>query len=673
MTTLITPLPTPPTRQDSVNFNDRADDFLGSLPLFQQETNAVAVEVQNSAYEVEVAKTAIASIANITKWISGLTYDEGSSVWSPINGTTYRKITNSVGGSIDPSLDTINYRSVSDAAGITYTLPEPNSVLSTVQDKLKEYVSVKDFGAIGDGLADDTSAFLSAISSGFSIFVPEGTYNLSQKLTSTGQVAFKGAGKTRTYLKWQNNIGQQGFSITPSSWYHTIDISDMSLLTEGSATDTAIYINWKPLGTSGIPYFDRRAYLSMLLISGTSRSSNGWKKGIECDFPFAVQISDCEIWGKSSSSALLSTDFVPGSIGISVPDQSIRTLANFTIKNTTIIGFLTATLIYNVEGINHEWCDYQVCYDGLDIRNTISKTNQHRISHNHIGVSGTTIRVRSCRQVLIESNELSYRYGRTDGGSVSIIEMDSVYACVVVGNSIRGNVFNDTNVIVDGVSLKWDYASGVDFTRKISITGNNFQALRYAIRNDAGTNSRDVNIIGNTYDIIRQKVMEYGSGSALLVETQRLGAGNFELGSVPTTNTVLQLVNLDASLISLDRQSGDGGAMVMRRDGNVVGTVSVSTTGTTYSTTSDERLKSDLGYLSPSAAKEIIKKIKIHVFKWLSNPDGVEDVGVFAQELYKIYPKAVIVGKANPGDKEFEPWSVDYSKLVPILIAAMSE
>ena len=34
------------------------------------------------------------------------------------------------------------------------------AVASTVQDKLREFVSVKDFGAVGDGVTDDTGAML---------------------------------------------------------------------------------------------------------------------------------------------------------------------------------------------------------------------------------------------------------------------------------------------------------------------------------------------------------------------------------------------------------------------------------------------------------------------------------------------------------------------------------
>ena len=52
MVAQITPLPTPPTRQDPVNFPARGDAFLGALPQFQVEANALANEVNQKAADV---------------------------------------------------------------------------------------------------------------------------------------------------------------------------------------------------------------------------------------------------------------------------------------------------------------------------------------------------------------------------------------------------------------------------------------------------------------------------------------------------------------------------------------------------------------------------------------------------------------------------------------------
>jgi hypothetical protein len=108
----ITSLPTPPSRQDPSNFNDRADAFLGALPTFVTETNTVAAEVNSSA-------NAVIAATNVTKWISGNTYSQGAVVWSPINGLGYRRITAIGSGTTDPSLDTTNYKQVNGTGDVS--------------------------------------------------------------------------------------------------------------------------------------------------------------------------------------------------------------------------------------------------------------------------------------------------------------------------------------------------------------------------------------------------------------------------------------------------------------------------------------------------------------------------------------------------------------------------
>jgi hypothetical protein len=87
-------------------------------------------------------------------------------------------------------------------------------------------------------------------------------------------------------------------------------------------------------------------------------------------------------------------------------------------------------------------------------------------------------------------------------------------------------------------------------------------------------------------------------------------------------------------------------------------------TTTNYNTSSDIRLKKDLGV----SIKSIIDEVIIHDFEWIE--DEIIDKGVFAQELYKHKPLAVSIGKDDLTEdgKLAQPWGVDYSKLVPELI-----
>ena len=76
---------------------------------------------------------------------------------------------------------------------VTFIQAGAGAVQRTVQSKLRDTVSVKDFGAVGDGVADDTAAIQAAIDSGAdSVFFPQGTYYTTGtvSIASPGVVMF---------------------------------------------------------------------------------------------------------------------------------------------------------------------------------------------------------------------------------------------------------------------------------------------------------------------------------------------------------------------------------------------------------------------------------------------------------------------------------------------------
>ena len=69
------------------------------------------------------------------------------------------------------------------AGNVAYTPAGAGAVATDVETKLRESVSVKDFGAVGDGVTDDTAAIQLALnSSATSIYFPLGSYVLTDSL-----------------------------------------------------------------------------------------------------------------------------------------------------------------------------------------------------------------------------------------------------------------------------------------------------------------------------------------------------------------------------------------------------------------------------------------------------------------------------------------------------------
>ena len=77
-----------------------------------------------------------------------------------------------------------------DACGVTYNPPFAGAVAYPVCEKLEQTVSIKDFGAVGDGVFDDTVAIQAALtyanSTGSSVYCPAGTYKISDQITVGG-------------------------------------------------------------------------------------------------------------------------------------------------------------------------------------------------------------------------------------------------------------------------------------------------------------------------------------------------------------------------------------------------------------------------------------------------------------------------------------------------------
>lgn len=118
-------------------------------------------------------------------------------------------------------------------AAPNFTASGTGAVTRTSSDKFGDLISIRDFGAIGDGLTDDTLAIQQALSAHDNVFVPEGTYLITGVITvALGQSLF-GAGQA-SIIKCQSNS------------FNAIEVPEgfariAALRTEGGATGIKLY------------------------------------------------------------------------------------------------------------------------------------------------------------------------------------------------------------------------------------------------------------------------------------------------------------------------------------------------------------------------------------------------------------------------------------------------
>ena len=126
-----------------------------------------------------------------------------------------------------------------------------------------------------------------------------------------------------------------------------------------------------------------------------------------------------------------------------------------------------------------------------------------------------------------------------------------------------------------------------------------------------------------------------------------------------------------ANNASLDanRFGSDGELIRMYRGGTQVGNISVTGSNTSYNTSSDYRLKQDFKDYN---GLDLVSAIKTYDYEWKA--DNSRMYGVLAHELQEVVSYAVFGEKdAISEDGKIISQSVDYSKIVPVLIKAIQE
>jgi hypothetical protein len=97
---------------------------------------------------------------------------------------------------------------------VTFTAAGSGATLRNLVDKVRDFVSVKDFGAVGDGVADDTAAINAALAAHAAVHLPSGTYLTTAPITLATNNLLIGAG-TSSIIK--NTTGSAVIrSVTPT-------------------------------------------------------------------------------------------------------------------------------------------------------------------------------------------------------------------------------------------------------------------------------------------------------------------------------------------------------------------------------------------------------------------------------------------------------------------------
>jgi hypothetical protein len=167
-----------------------------------------------------------------------------------------------------------------DAANVSYTPAGVGAVTTNVQAKLRETVSVEDFGAVGDGTTDDTAAIQAAVDALVSgqTLVFDKNYKITSSITITSKSRFRLTGKGRIFLSGAPS------SATIFLLVGTLDnfeIDHLTLEGDGNAAYTQSGIACNSGQTiSNSSFHDLNISEINVAISHNANLSGSWDKGV---------------------------------------------------------------------------------------------------------------------------------------------------------------------------------------------------------------------------------------------------------------------------------------------------------------------------------------------------------------------------------------------------------
>jgi len=222
--------------------------------------------------------------------------------------------------------------------------------------------------------------------------------------------------------------------------------------------------------------------------------------------------------------------------------------------------------------------------------------------------------------------------GSIDGGSINTSTGDIVTGRIFwEGHSGSGtNVFGVNNE--SGGLVFYNYS-----TNRYQIAFNNGQNIVFGQQSATG--------------------MYNGTGSNGFAVAQAGNGGQY----VPIQNTS------DSNLyLSKHSSYTDARCIQFSIGGATKGSVTVASTGTTYNTTSDLRLKTDIKPIENATDKLLSMNPVEH--KWKADPKDDAVHGFIAQEMKEIIPEAVY---GDPDGDEM--MSMDYGRITPVIVAALQD
>ena len=492
---------------------------------------------------------------------------------------------------------------VTDASLVTYTPPFAGSVATNVEAKLAQYVSVEDFGAVGDGITDDSGAIQAALDTGLNVCITaDKTFAIQTGLTMTadGQVI---------YLAGTLLVDAAMTAAITSTDHNNVKVIGAGVIDANSLADNGV----KFIATAADPYgvscegftFKNTpgpvaaAKGGIYVVSSGGKASAFRHKNVsvknvkakDCG-DLGVLIAYCD--GVTVEGCVFDTCAFHGHESVNCSDVLIDGntaqdcgVSGVGVGDETINWVISNNVIRNCAGDGSITCEFNSVF-GTIVGNTIIDANTQGINISY-GATGVgpfekmqgivcTNNVMRCKSGVIDKIGINY-YSSTgagigDGVVISDNVIDGFNWGIAYQYSNNGSIVGNTIMNLVGTASKAIVAQmcvGVNIEANTCNTNTGDHAIQ--ILSYAGTDSTLCNVNNNF-------VQGSGSGAKALVYVD--GTGNHNVSGNRTTGALNFVLTNAAATVNVAENYGNIAAAAYAGAGtfhSTIGTAFSSTVG----------------------------------------------------------------------------------------------
>jgi hypothetical protein len=285
----------------------------------------------------------------------------GGEIWLAV-GLIYKFVVETSTGVLLGTYDNISgiNSTVVNADIVVYDPPFTGGVATNVEAKLAQTVSVKDFGATGNGTTDDTAAIQAAFNSGaVAIYFPAGRYIVTADLTRSGNTYIYGDTLTSSILQMNGTASFIYTGGTAGSEYGTNQLQIERLGFECPTLTAKSVINaaW----TDGVGGTSKTFIMRDCQITGTN-AAGGFGNAVLLTNARNIVVESVRILGDRDGTPL-STSFGFNIIGTNPTGAPVEMFFN----KVQVYFVDTAFKIDGwIEGVFFTSCTMIACHTGID-------------------------------------------------------------------------------------------------------------------------------------------------------------------------------------------------------------------------------------------------------------------------------------------------------------------